>query len=68
MFRRLDAFGRLLLEGVHHSNVGADLQRVDDPKGIAAVLEHDLHNATVEALQGLGVVRLAAFGCHREGA
>ena len=44
--------------------IGADLHGIDDPEGIASVLEQDLQDATVKALKRLAVVGLATYGGH----
>ena len=57
---------RLLLEGVHNPQPLPELQRVDRPIRIGAVLEHHLEYTGADTMQRLGDVGLLAFGRDRQ--
>ena len=62
----LIAMLHLLLEGVHNPQPLPELQRVDRPIRIGAVLEHHLEYTGADTLQRLGDVGLLAFGRDRQ--
>src|ERR1035437_5565176 len=67
LLRRFDPRLRFLLEGVDHPNVVADLQRVDHPERVAAMLERQFHHAGAKTSQRLGNYRMTAVGNRRQG-
>jgi hypothetical protein len=60
--RRFDSPVRFLLKGVDDPKVSANLHGIDDAKRISAVLQRDLKNAAIDALEGLCRIRLAPSG------
>ena len=66
MSRRGDAAGRLLLEGVDHPDVIIQLERVDQPVGVPALLDGQFPDARTEAVQRLGNFGRVSFGNLRQ--
>src|SRR3546814_11587415 len=55
--RRRNSLGRLLLKGMNHPDVLAQLQRIDDAIGIAALLDRQFADARTKPGEQLGDVR-----------
>jgi hypothetical protein len=53
---------------MHHPDLGADLQSVDQPIGVSPVTQRQFQNARTKPRQGFGNIRHPAFGNDGQGA